>query len=156
MAGTVTHHRQLTAGSEKSRAQYELFVMRHGEAVAREDKSYPDDSKRPLTLDSRKEVQKIAKGLKRMEVSVDWIVSSPFVRAVETAQIVAELLAPAVPTERSDALSPGGSAEALLTFLAGHPSRRRTVLVGHEPDLSKLAARLIGADRHAGFVFCLF
>jgi phosphohistidine phosphatase len=147
----VARRKKAKASSQKWRAQYELYVMRHGEAVAREDEGYADDSTRPLTLEGRKELQRIAKGLRRLGVSVDWVVSSPLVRSVETAQIIAELAAPGVPPELSETLSPGGSAEALLTFLAKHPSRTHTILVGHEPDLSELAARLIGADRHANF-----
>jgi phosphohistidine phosphatase SixA len=52
-----------------------------------------------------------------------------------------------------DALRPGGSPEALITFLAKRPNRRRVLVVGHEPDLTNLAARLIGAGRNANMGF---
>jgi phosphohistidine phosphatase len=48
-----------------------------------------------------------------------------------------------------DALRPGADPEALIAFLAKRDDRRRTLVVGHEPDLGKLAARLIGAGRNA-------
>ena len=52
-----------------------------------------------------------------------------------------------------DALKPGGSPEALITFLAKRANRRRVLVVGHEPDLGELAARLIGAGRNANVPF---
>jgi phosphohistidine phosphatase len=137
---------------EEGPKQYELYIMRHGIAVVR-GADYADDSKRPLTPEGKKKVKEIANGLKRLGVVVDWIVTSPLVRAVETAEIVAESLAPNVPMDFCDALPPGGSAEALITFLAKHPTRKRVLVTGHEPDLSSLAARLIGAGRHANLAF---
>ncbi|HLW78152.1 MAG TPA: histidine phosphatase family protein, partial [Terriglobia bacterium] len=101
----------------------------------------------------KKKMQEVAKGLKRLGVAVDWVVSSPLVRAVETAEIAAAALLEAGPVERSETLSPGGPPEALIAHLAKHPSRRRVLVVGHEPDLSELAARLIGAGRHANLAF---
>jgi phosphohistidine phosphatase len=86
-------------------------------------------------------------------LELDWIVSSPLVRAVETAEIVGEALSSKPPLDFCDALGPGGGAEALIAFLAKHPERRRVLVVGHEPDLGELAARLIGAGRNAGMPF---
>jgi phosphohistidine phosphatase len=72
---------------------------------------------------------------------------------VETAELVAEALGRNVPLDFSDALKPGGTAEALVKFLAQQPARRRVLCVGHEPDLSELATRLIGAGRSANLAF---
>jgi phosphohistidine phosphatase len=137
------------ADPDAPQAQYQLYIMRHGESVKRGEASYPDDSKRPLTPQGRKRMQQIAAGLGRMGFRVDWIVSSPLVRAVETAQLLAESLASPVPVEFSDTLGPEGSAEAVIALLATYPDRKRTLLVGHEPGLSELARRLIGAGRQA-------
>src|SRR5437667_10299536 len=123
--------------------------MRHGEPVSRGEAGYADDSKRPLTPQGRKRMQQLAAGLGRMEFALDWIVSSPMVRAVETAHVLAESLASRVPVEFSNTLGPEGSAEAVIALLARHPDRKRTLLVGHEPGLSELARRLIGAGRQA-------
>jgi len=84
---------------------------------------------------------------------VDWIVTSPLVRAVETAEIIAESLGSSVPMDFCDALRPGGSPEGLIAFLAKQAVRKRVLVVGHEPDLSQLAARLVGAGRHANLSF---
>jgi len=137
---------------EESPARYELYIMRHGIAVVR-GSHFEDDSKRPLTPAGKKKVKEISNGLKRLGVVVDWVVSSPLVRAVETAEIVADCLAPNVPMDFCDALRPGGSAEGLITFLARQPNRKRILVTGHEPDLSLLAARLIGAGRNANLAF---
>lgn len=144
--------RQTTSKPAKKAAEYSLYIMRHGKAVSG-GPPYSDDAKRPLTAQGIKDLQKIAKGLIRSGVVLDWIVSSPLVRAKETAQIVAESFAPHVPVEITEALSPGGTAETLLAFLGKQSSRTSTLLVGHEPGLSELACRLIGANLDAGLAF---
>lgn len=93
-----------------------------------------------------------ASGLKRVAPGIDWIVTSPFLRAAETAQIVAEGLQSHPPLDFCDDLRPGENAEKLLLFLGKKPERTRILLVGHEPDLSDLAGRLIGAGPHANLL----
>lgn len=133
-------------------APYELYIMRHGIAGER-GAQYPDDAKRPLTPEGKKKLREVVAGLAQFGVELDWIVSSPLVRARETAEIVAEGLGAHTPLDLCDALSPGGEPEALIKFLAKHTNRTRVLVSGHEPDLSELAARLIGAGRHAHFAF---
>ncbi len=135
------------AESKTKTQEYELYILRHGPAAVRDATKYPDDSERPLTGDGRKRVRETAEGLKSLGVELDWIVSSPLVRAAETAKIVEESLDQVVPLDFSDTLSPGGTPESLLAFLAKEPTRRRVMLVGHEPDLSEIAGRLMGTRR---------
>jgi len=130
-------------------ADYELYIMRHGIAAARTVTTIMDDAKRALTSEGKQKMREIASGLVRVGLDLDWLVSSPLVRAVETAEIVDEALDSKPPLDFCDALRPGGEPEALLTFLAKRPNRRRVLVVGHEPDLGELAARLIGAGRSA-------
>jgi len=132
---------------------YELYVMRHGLAVAGGSVRFSDDAQRPLVPEGKEKMREIAGGLKRIGFEVDWIVTSPLARAVETAGIIAESLASSVPVDVCDAMRPGGSPENLLAFLAKRPNLRRVLVVGHEPDLSELAARLIGAGGHANLAF---
>ncbi len=138
--------------ASKPPVEYELYIMRHGIAAPREGAGYPDDAKRPLTAEGKKKMQDIARGLMKLGVELDWIVSSPYVRAAETARQVAETFN-GVPLDTADALKPGGSPEALISYLARHANRQRVLVVGHEPDLSDMAGRLIGAGRrsHLGF-----
>ena len=132
---------------------YELYVMRHGLAVTRGSVRFSDDAQRPLVPEGKEKMREIAEGLKQVGFEVDWIVSSPLVRAVETAGIIAESMASSAPVDVCEAMRPGGSPEDLITFLAKRPSRTRVLVVGHEPDLSELAARLIGAGGHANLAF---
>jgi phosphohistidine phosphatase len=127
--------------------------MRHGLAVERDVTTVMDDAKRPLTSEGKAKMREIASGLIRAGMETDWIVSSPLVRAVGTAEIVGEALGSKPPLDICEALRPGGAPEALITFLAKRSNRRRVLVVGHEPDLGELAARLIGAGRNANLPF---
>lgn len=139
------------AVDEKASSEFRLYLMRHGEAVAREEST--DDSRRALTADGKRKMKEIARGLVRIGLALDAIVSSPLVRAVETAEIVARATEPAVPVEQADALGPGASTEAAVAFLGTQGRRSRVLLVGHEPSLSALATRLIGGGRHTNLAF---
>lgn len=140
-----------TPGSKDTQG-YQLYVMRHGIAVARGDPNFADDGQRPLTPEGKKKLKAIAQGLFRLGLCLDSIISSPLVRASETASIVAEVLAPGVKVESSDFLRPGGSLQALLTSLAKRADHRSVLVIGHEPDLSDGVAKLIGNAR-ANFRF---
>lgn len=131
---------------------YELIIMRHGPAAERGTAS-GEDSSRPLTPEGKAKVQQIARGFARLGFEADWIVTSPLVRAVETAEIVADAFGPRVSMDLSDALKPGAAPETLIAYLARHLERRRVLVVGHEPDLSQMAARLVGAGRNANLSF---
>ena len=128
---------------------YELCIMRHGISVTRGTTAFPNDDDRPLTPEGKRKMKEIARGLARLGQKPDWILSSPLIRARQTAAIVAETLGLHLPFDLADSLRPGGSLESLLQLLGTHPERRRTMIVGHETDLSQMAARLIGASRHA-------
>jgi phosphohistidine phosphatase len=145
--------KETTDGRTERPAGYELYIMRHGIAVMRGAAAFLDDTKRPLTPEGKQKTRAIASGLVRLGFEADWIVTSPLVRAVETAEIVGELLSSKPPLDFCDALRPGGSGEALIAFLAKRPKCRRVLVVGHEPDLGELAARLIGAGRNAHMQF---
>jgi len=133
--------------------EYELYIMRHGIAVMRAPSTMMDDAKRSLTPEGRQKMREIAAGLAAAGIDFDWIASSPLVRAMETAEIVSQALKSQPSVETCEALRPGGDPEALIAFLAKRANRRRVLVVGHEPDLSELAARLIGAGRNANMPF---
>lgn len=141
------------ATSEDEQGAYQLFIMRHGIALDRTSPLASDDAARPLTPQGRKRVARIAAELLKLGYAFDWIVCSPLVRAAETAKIVAAVQKPSPPVDVCAALRPGASREDVLGFLAKNPDRKRVMLVGHEPDLSALAGRLIGAGRDANLEF---
>lgn len=125
---------------------YELYLVRHGVAEERGEK-WPDDGKRPLTADGMSRMRKAARGLDRLGVTVDVILSSPLVRTRQTADILSAELAGHPAIVNVDSLAPGGSFTAVVADLEKHARKPRIALVGHEPAIGELAARLIGS-RH--------
>jgi phosphohistidine phosphatase len=125
---------------------YELYFVRHGLAEERGD-AWPDDTKRPLTEEGMARLRKAVRGLAGMGVSIDVVLTSPLVRARQTADIVAGGLEPRPSIVNIDSLAPAGSYAAVLADLEKHSRKCRLALVGHEPMLGELAARLIGS-RH--------
>ena len=125
---------------------YELYLIRHGLAEERGD-TWPDDAKRPLTDEGLSRMRKAARGLARLGVSVDVVLSSPLVRARQTAEIVAGGLDPRPSLVNVDSLAPGGAYAAVVADLEKHARKTRFALVGHEPAMGEFAARLIGS-RH--------
>ena len=128
-------------------APFELYLIRHAIAAERGD-AWPDDAKRPLTDDGISRMRKAARGLSRIDVCIDIILTSPLVRTRQTAEIVAAALDPRPSLVNLDSLAPAGSYPAVIGDLQKHARRSRIALVGHEPMIGELAARLIGS-RHA-------
>jgi len=137
---------------DRDSAGYEIYIMRHGIAEER-GHGGPDDAQRKLTREGREKTREIAKGLKRVGFAVDSIVTSPLVRAAETAVIVRDTLKLDAPLEPCDALCPGLSVQKLMKFLSERPEHKRVLLVGHEPDLGSLAAFLLGAGGETSLAF---
>ena len=125
----------------------ELILMRHAEAEPLDPAVYPDDAARPLTRHGRDVQRKVSKALKRLECKPDWILASPRVRARQTAEITAEVLAPRQGMRQQDALGGGYSVANALKMLLDFQEARCVLCVGHEPDLSELAGALLGPGR---------
>lgn len=128
----------------------ELYLVRHAIAADR-GSEWRDDSKRPLTERGINRFKDAVKGLRRLDVVVDEIFTSPLVRARQTADILAAGLDGKPPIKVLDALAPGHTAASVMAQLARVAKRRRIALIGHEPDLGELAAHLIGAGRALPF-----
>jgi|SRR5437660_795474 len=125
---------------------YELYLIRHGVAEERGD-AWPDDAKRPLTEEGMDRLRKESRGLARLGVSIDVILTSPLVRTRQTAEIVASALDPRPNLINAESLAPGGTFQSVVAELEKHSKKSRIALVGHEPSIGELAARLIGS-RH--------
>ena len=121
-----------------------LYLIRHGVAAERGDE-YPDDSKRPLTHEGIGRLRKEARGLDALGVELAHIITSPLVRAKQTADVLAQHMASKPSVSMSDALAPAGTPAAVLHELARHTKKGSVALVGHEPNIGELAARLIGS-----------
>jgi len=126
---------------------FELYLIRHAVAEERGD-AWPDDTKRPLSDDGASRMRKAARGLARLGVAVDVVLTSPLVRARQTADIVAAGIDPRPSLVTIESLAPDGSYAAVVADLEKHARKTRIALVGHEPNIGELAARLIGS-RHA-------
>ena len=116
----------------------ELVLLRHGIAVERvSGRDHPD---RALTGVGRSRSKAVMDALVQRGLGMDEVMSSPYRRALETAQIALEAgLAPKLTID--GCLQPGGDLVALIEGLHG-----RVCLVGHEPDLSDAACRLLGLE----------
>jgi phosphohistidine phosphatase len=124
-------------------ATIELYLIRHGLAADRGDE-YPDDAKRPLTSEGVSRLRREARGLQALGVTFDQILTSPLVRAKQTAEVFAQAQDDKVPIAQIDALAPGGTPAQVVQALAEYARRKAIALVGHEPNMSELAAKLLG------------
>jgi phosphohistidine phosphatase len=122
---------------------HELYLIRHGLAEPRGE-AWPDDAKRPLTEDGMSRLRRSARALARLGVSMDVVLTSPLVRTRQTAEIVAAAFAPRPAVVNVEALAPGGAFAAVTAELEKHTRRLRIAIVGHEPGIGELAARLLG------------
>jgi phosphohistidine phosphatase len=125
----------------------DLYVLRHGLAAARGSVEYPYDADRPLTPKGTRRMVRQARGLNALGLSLDVILTSPLVRALETAEIVhRELDSPGRLVE-SEALAPMGHPAKLIDQLAmDYPSAGNVMIVGHEPYLSGLISLIVSGD----------
>lgn len=96
-------------------------------------------------------MRKIARGLVRLDVGFDVILTSPFARARQTAEIVANECDDRPPLVTIDSLTPSGTFQSVWSDLEKHAKRERIALVGHEPGIGELAARLAGLRRPVSF-----
>ena len=110
-----------------------LYLVRHAEAAP----GHPDDL-RPLTPSGRQRAREL--GAELAGSRPDAVVSSPLLRARETAAAIAE--AAGVDVEVDERLAPGTTTERLLAALAGRGER--VVVVGHQPDCGEIASELTG------------
>jgi len=126
----------------------QLVLIRH--ARAEERTLFKRDRTRALTEDGRRRMRKAARGLHAFLPGLTQIATSPLLRARQTAEIVAALYA-GIDTVSVPVLSPGAAPRTVLAWLRTQPQDALLALVGHEPDLGRLASWLL-AGRPAGFV----
>jgi phosphohistidine phosphatase len=127
-----------------------LILIRHADAGEPDPRRYPDDRSRPLTPDGDRQHRLIADGLARMGLTATHVLTSPLRRARETAELTARALGFSGAIEAVAALGDDFSAPALLERFARCPGDAVVVCVGHEPQLSRLAAILLHPDGTMG------
>ena len=119
-----------------------LYLVRHAAASGRDPDRWPDDSRRPLTPEGEEEFRLAARGLIGLTSRVDVILRSPYLRAWQTAQILAEL--DSWPAPKSfPVLEPTLPPEKAVLALEAYSEAGSVALVGHRPGLHELAAYLL-------------
>ncbi len=133
-----------------------LYFLRHGAAEERSTGGVDRD--RRLTADGEAELRAAAAVWRRIQLRPDVVLSSPFPRALRTAELVVEGLGLDDKPVADERLAPGAAWSSFAQALAEYPADRRVMFVGHEPDLSSAIELLTGAAsvrmRKAG-VACL-
>ena len=121
-----------------------LSLLRHGIAVERGSSGDEDDGERSLTAKGERRMRRSAEGMLALGLTYDLILSSPYLRARQTADIVAQILKTAEGIHLSDRLTPAGSPRQLLAALqTEYREWQEILLVGHEPYLSRLISTLL-------------
>ena len=121
----------------------QIYLLRHAIAEPRNSRLYPDDRDRPLSAKGGEEMRAGARGMAALDLDFDRVLTSPLLRARQTARIVARVLRPRPTLTLSPLLAPGASSAELLRELARFPAGNSLLLVGHEPDLSSFASLLL-------------
>jgi len=124
-----------------------LYFLRHGIALPKDDPKIQSDEERPLTRKGAKRMRKVAKGFRALEIDFDRILSSPLPRARQTADIVADKLDLETRLEDLQELAPQTSVQELISRLAAYREAENLLLVGHEPLLSETASFLLTQEK---------
>ena len=119
-----------------------LYLIRHG--IAAEPEAYATDAERPLTKEGTSKTRKVAQRLYELEIQFDLILTSPLLRATQTAQILQKVGLSSQIAE-SAALAPSGDIHNWLEWYQQWQEKGSSslALVGHQPDLSNWAETLL-------------
>jgi phosphohistidine phosphatase len=127
----------------------ELYIVRHGIAVDREDPKCPADPERFLTDEGIEKSRQVAKGVAEVASVPDLILTSPYLRALQTAELFAEALEYSKQKIRkSELLLPGAEPLQLFRELAKDKDLSSVFVFGHAPHLDDLIATAIGTKHH--------
>lgn len=124
----------------------ELLILRHAIAFPRDAKRWPDDAERPLTAEGVRRARRAAAGLKRIDSRPTLVLTSPLVRARDTAAIFTQAAGWPEATECA-ALAPGRDPQEVLAALRRHGGKsERLAVIGHQPHLGQLLALCLRGD----------
>jgi len=126
-----------------------LYFVRHGLAENRLEWEGSDEE-RPLTDKGKKQMKSMARLIQKLGIEADLIVTSPLMRALQTAKIIARKLDYKDKLVEDVRLAPGFGVDQLKELLTTHAEKNTLMLVGHEPDFSYTIGALIGG----GHVVC--
>lgn len=114
-----------------------LYIIRHGKAEPWD--TAPNDVERQLTPEGKQGVEAAAKALVRLEIELKQLISSPLVRAYQTAEIFSKINNN-LPIEKSNYLAPGTCGEKVTELLQMKGKSESIAIFGHNPDFSELVS----------------
>jgi len=124
----------------------QLYIVRHGSAVDRDDPKCPADPQRYLTDEGKEKTRQVAKGVAEIAAMPDLILTSPYVRARQTAEIFAAVLEyPKQKIRETDLLLPGAEPLQLFRELAKEKEASTVFVFGHGPNIDGLVAASVGS-----------
>lgn len=123
----------------------EVYLFRHG--IAEDHAASGRDADRALTEEGKRKLHKVLKRARKVAVNPTLILSSPLVRAIETAQIAAEVLEYKSEIARTNALLPNATPRDVWAEIRAHRDEPSILLAGHEPLFSQTVAYLLGSTR---------
>ena len=127
-----------------------LYLLRHAEAVSRDSEDIPDDY-RVLSTCGREVVKKVGRWCVDQQIQVEQIVSSPLIRAVQTAEILSGIIHPAKDVEIALPLMAGGAVGQVMRFLPLHQHLKSLLLIGHEPAIGMTVSALLDLEKKVSF-----
>jgi phosphohistidine phosphatase len=126
----------------------DLYIVRHGIAIDREDPKSPPEPERFLTEEGIEKTKQVAKAIAALGLHADLMVSSPYVRAMQTAAIFAKALDfPEQKIRQTESLLPGAEPNLILRELAREKNASSVFCFGHAPHVDRLLAATVGSQR---------
>jgi len=127
----------------------QIYIVRHGIAIDREDPKCPPDPERYLTEEGVEKTKQVAKGVAALGITGDLFLTSPYVRAAQTAEVFANALDYAKQKiRRTDLLLPGAEPTQLFREFARDKQVSTVFLFGHAPQLDDIIATALGSKKH--------
>ncbi len=127
----------------------EVYVVRHGIAIDREDPKCPPDPERYLTEEGVEKTKRVAAAVAALGATPDLLLSSPYVRAMQTAEIFASALDYSKQKiRRTDLLLPGAEPSLFFRELAKDKQTSTLFVFGHAPQLDDIIAAALGSKHH--------
>ncbi len=123
-----------------------LVLIRHAHAGERDPAQWPDDTRRPLTDKGRKVQGDVSRFLRKRNLAPSLVLTSPWLRAMQTAEIVVEAARVAQPPVPCEPLAADPDLVRLADFVGDQPPDAIVALVGHSPWMEELAALLLAGD----------
>jgi len=125
----------------------DIFILRHGLAEELGENQAKTDFDRKLTEEGKDKINKLGLFFDKTEENITLVLSSPYLRAKETAEIFTNSLDPKPELKIVEFLSPGSSSKEIAKGLVQFSSHKKVLIVGHIPDLELFLGKLISAER---------